>query len=301
MNNSDLSCFLTALTENGLRFAARETIPEGTPLTGRFNKVFYKPHTHTQMEMICLLKGSLALNINGVWRVCPTMLAQVFIPGAVHGEHYLAPEKGYRMLWATVFPAALFFHLTEYQPLTGYSTSRKRMAITPPMCAQLWESARALTATDNSTTRAKFHCLLMECVHFFLTEQDADKQAADYHEEVVEQVKRYVNEYYWQDISLSAMAEIVRYSSGHLNAVFRKAEDMPVHRYINEVRLERARQLLSAGEMLVKQVARAAGFRDPLYFSRMFTRRFGIRPEAFLKRAGARKAGTVFSPDDNRR
>ncbi len=288
MNNSDLSEFLGALTSNGIQFLAKDTKPDGAPLAGKFNKLFYRPHAHTQLELICLLDGALALNVNGQWWECPRLSTHVFIPGTVHGEHFLDPEKSYRMLWATVFPAALFFHITEYQPLSGYSTSRKRMAITPPMCAQLWDSARDLTAADSFAARAKFHSLLMECVIYFLTEQDAGRHTADYHEEIVEQVKRYVNEYYWQDISLAAIAELVHYSPGHLNAVFRKSEKMPVHRYLNEVRLARARRLLGEGEMLVKQVARAAGFKDPLYFSRLFARRFGIRPETFLRKAAKR-------------
>ncbi len=293
MNNQDLSLFLCALSERGIRFYARDDRPAAPAADLNLKEFFYAPHAHHQMEMVCLLQGQLALGVNGHWFICPPRQPQVFIPGALHGEHYLAPDKSYRMLWATVFPAALFFHITEYDPLTGYATSKKRLAIAPPMCGRLWQTSRAPGFGRDGHLQAKFHYLLMECLCYFLMEHAADgRPAADYHEQIVEQVKHYVREYYWEDISLQKMAGIVHYAPGHLNAIFRRAEKMPLHRYINEIRLLKARQLLAAGNLLVKQAAEAAGFHDPLYFSRLFKRRFGIRPAACLARAQPKRKKT---------
>lgn len=285
MNINDLSEFLAALSTRGILFYTPDDKPEKATLRGTFKDLFYKLHAHSQLEIICLLQGEMALHINGRWCNCAPGMVQVLVPGVVHGEHFLDREKSYRLLWATVFPEALFFHVTEYQPLTGYSTSKKRMAITPPMSSQLWDISRSPDFIKNTKLRPKFHCLLMECVDFFLSAQnDENIQASDYREQVVEQVKRYVLEYYWEDLSLGKLAGIVHYSPGHLNAVFRKAERMPLHRYINEIRLLKSRQLLATSGLLVKQVAQSAGFHDPLYFSRIFTRRFGMSPLAYRKK-----------------
>ena len=300
MNNKDLSQFLTALSENGIRFYTRDDTPAGDAPALKLTKLFYKPHAHNQLEMICLLTGRLALGINARWVSCQPRHVQVFIPGVMHGEHFAAAEASYRMLWATVFPTALFFHITAYDPLIGYSTSTKRMAITPPMCAQLWQTSREQRFSHDRHLHAKFHYLLMECVHYSLTAHpDAQCGAADYHEQIIEQVKNYVVQYYWENISLKKIAGIIHYSPGHLNAIFRQAERMPLHRYINEIRLRQARNLLAGGNMLVKQVAQAAGFHDPLYFSRVFTRRFGASPAAMLARAKKkhkRQTGTARFP-----
>ncbi len=297
MNYDDLTFFLAALSEKGLSFHSRGGVPPGAPLRQKFNDLFYKPHAHQQLEMICLLQGSLALRINGHWRECPRRAVQVFVPGAVHGEHYLDPGAGYRMLWATVLPAALLFHVTEHTPLTGYSTSKQRLAIAPPMCPQLWKTSRAPDFARDLRLRAKFHYLLMECVEYTLSDQaPRGMRPADFHEQIVEQIKHYIREYYWEDISLARMAGIVHYSPGHLNAVFRRSEKMPLHRYINEVRLLQARQLLQGGRLLVKQAAAAVGFKDPLYFSRIFARRFGIRPAAIRPARRRRKQWPAAPP-----
>ncbi len=282
MNNNDLTQFLAALSDKGVRFCLPgDEAPPGGALRRQFNDLFYAPHAHRQLEMICLLRGSLALNVNGRWLACPRDTAMVFVPGVVHGEHYLSADDGYRLLWATVLPAALLFHATEYDPLTSYNTSKKRLAITPPMCPQLWRAAREPDFAQNILARARFHYLLMECVEYILANPELSRmQPADFHEQIIEQIKHYIGQYFWEDISLAKMAAIVHYSPGHLNAVFRRSEKMPLHRYINEVRLLQARQLLQGGDLLVKQAAAAVGFKDPLYFSRIFASRFGIRPAA---------------------
>jgi len=53
--------------------------------------------------------------------------------------------------------------------------------------------------------------------------------------------------------------------------------------YCTDLRMQRARALLSAGEekRLVCDVAEACGFGDALYFSRVFKKHFGCSPTQF--------------------
>jgi AraC-like DNA-binding protein len=63
------------------------------------------------------------------------------------------------------------------------------------------------------------------------------------------------------------------------------------HRYANETPLQllirlkmaRAADLLSGGQLLIKQVADLCGYPDPYHFSRVFKRVYGIPPETFIK------------------
>ncbi len=181
------------------------------------------------MEMVCLLQGQLALGVNGHWFICPPRQPRVFIPGASMAS----------IIWRRIKAIGCFGQrfsrprcsfTSRIRPLTGYATSKKRLAIAPPMCGRLWQTSRAPGFGRDGHLQAKFHYLLMECLCYFLMEHAADgRPAADYHEQIVEQVKHYVREYYWEDISLQKMAGIVHYAPGHLNAIFRQAEKMPLH------------------------------------------------------------------------
>ncbi len=281
MKQSDLNAMLIALSEHGLQFDAPATTdPVGDAgMAEPSRQAYYPPHQHTHLEIICLLEGSLALYLNGRWQSWQSSQPRVLVPGTSHSERYADRHTGYRMIWVTLFPSALFLHLTSYHPLVRYATSTNRMAIAPPMVSKLWRLSRQPDFHNDALNRAHFHAWLMECLQYaLLTPGGADRRPEAVRDRIVEQVKEYVCQNYQDDLSLERMASLMHYSKGHLNSLFRKIEHISLHRFVNEIRLRKAHALLTEGDLMVKQVALAAGFQDPLYFSRLFRRRFGKRP-----------------------
>jgi len=53
---------------------------------------------------------------------------------------------------------------------------------------------------------------------------------------------------------------------------------------INDIRLRKAMDIISKGELSVAEVAYATGFNSPTYFTRVFKKRFGILPTEYVKR-----------------
>lgn len=280
MKQADLQTMLIAMSRHGLRFDAPDTPPAGgTPTLHGTRQAYYTGHSHSHLEIICLLEGEVALDLNGVWLRWQSAQPRVLVPGTTHAEGFVNQRTDYRMMWVTLFPSALFMHLTAYHPLVGYSTSTNRMAIAPPAVAQLWRTSRTTGFHRQDLSRAHFHAWLMECMQYaILTPDGADRRPAEVRDRVVEQVKEYVCQNYMEDLSLERMSELMHYSKGHLNSLFRNVEQISLHRFVNEIRLRKAHELLNEGDLMVKQVALAAGFQDPLYFSRLFRRRFGKRP-----------------------
>ncbi len=65
---------------------------------------------------------------------------------------------------------------------------------------------------------------------------------------------------------------------------FKEAVGVAPMRYLELLRLEKARELLSCTGMSIAAVADAAGYSDPLYFSRVFQHHNGVSPRFFRKR-----------------
>ena len=53
-----------------------------------------------------------------------------------------------------------------------------------------------------------------------------------------------------------------------------------ISNYVRSIRLHRAKELLSKGDLNVTQVALEVGFRDRTYFSRAFIKEFGTSPKS---------------------
>lgn len=79
------------------------------------------------------------------------------------------------------------------------------------------------------------------------------------------------------------------YARGHgvelcwFSRTFRRQMGLSPQQYLIHLRLSRAKELLVSTDCLVEEVARMVGYDNPLYFSRLFSRHFGVSPREFRK------------------
>ncbi len=99
-----------------------------------------------------------------------------------------------------------------------------------------------------------------------------------------EKLSAYIHEHYMVPLTICQIAEQSGINRNRLSYVFNKYAGMGPGDYLLRYRLNRAKELLLAGEALVQEIAQAVGFNDPLYFSRVFKKQFGIAPSEFRKR-----------------
>lgn len=99
---------------------------------------------------------------------------------------------------------------------------------------------------------------------------------------VVEEVVRYINLHYGEDLSLNALAELFHVSKYHLCHVFQQQTGSSLHRYILKKRLQLARNFLSGGAR-PNEVYTLCGFGDYTAFYRAFRTEYGISPREFAK------------------
>ena len=85
------------------------------------------------------------------------------------------------------------------------------------------------------------------------------------------------------DFSVSELAQALVTNRWQLNTRIKALTGLTTQRYIQEVRLNRAKKLLENRAVeSVKRVAYAVGMKDVKYFSRQFKKRFGKLPSTYL-------------------
>jgi AraC-like DNA-binding protein len=87
----------------------------------------------------------------------------------------------------------------------------------------------------------------------------------------------YVADHLHEGARLTDLARRLGYSPSHCSALVRRATGERFSVLRRRMQLERAIGLLRGGAS-VKEAALTAGFSEPAYFSRVFTRRFGVPP-----------------------
>lgn len=94
----------------------------------------------------------------------------------------------------------------------------------------------------------------------------------------------YMAAHFTDDISLTAMAQDLGYSPFALSRVFSGTFHTNFNRYLNELRLNTALNLLENPEETITDAAMSAGFTSLRTFNRVFAERFHMSPREYRKK-----------------
>ena len=100
---------------------------------------------------------------------------------------------------------------------------------------------------------------------------------------VVYSVLAYINEHYFEDLTLDHLANRFFISKYHLSREFGRIVGTSVHRYLIQKRLAMAKQMMSSG-MSSSEVYQQCGFGDYSNFYRAFKAEYQITPKEFAAR-----------------
>ncbi len=95
----------------------------------------------------------------------------------------------------------------------------------------------------------------------------------------------FMEQNYLDNPSLANLARQAGWQAEYFHRRFRQALGMTPFAFMERRRLEEAVQLLTETEMSVKELSSQLRFSSQFYFTRVFTRRFGVSPSAFRPQA----------------
>lgn len=97
-----------------------------------------------------------------------------------------------------------------------------------------------------------------------------------------EEIRRallFLEKNYPKRISTADVALHVGLSEPYACQLFKSETGVSILSYLNEIRMNKAHQLLASGKYLVKQAAAEVGIHDPFYFNRLFKKKYGYSPK----------------------
>ncbi len=104
--------------------------------------------------------------------------------------------------------------------------------------------------------------------------------------DVVEEIEYNILTHYTDcDYKLDAYFAGLPFSDGYLRKLFQKEFGVTPHQFLNNKRLQMAAEALADNNgYSIGEIAQMCGFRDQLYFSKLFKRMYGVAPSAFVTR-----------------
>lgn len=97
----------------------------------------------------------------------------------------------------------------------------------------------------------------------------------------IEYVKMYIKENYTRRLNFQILADHVGYSCDRLRHIFKEKVGVPPSRYLLNVRIQRAKELLVSTDNSIESIAKATGFGSASRFVETFRLEIGQTPKAY--------------------
>ncbi|MCR5772138.1 MAG: AraC family transcriptional regulator [Butyrivibrio sp.] len=248
----------------------------------------YPSHWHLPIEIIMPIKNSYRVESCGhVFDIAEDEL--IFIcPGVIHSMPALPGKRMIFQIDISMFQAISGFDHIVSLIYPVYVLNRTNCtcydqfhSLFIEIC-QCYTNAGLMAEPEIYTRVAQMLLLLGKNYHLInnsLADTSIKKQR-----EYAEQINRicdYLKLHYSEDISLEEASRIAGFSKYHFSRIFKQLTGVTFYRYINQVRIQKAKIFLMNSDSTITNVAINCGFSSMSSFIRMFRIITGYTPTKF--------------------
>lgn len=102
--------------------------------------------------------------------------------------------------------------------------------------------------------------------------------------ELVKQVKIYVFQHYDEKLTLKHISNAISIDPHHLHRTFKFVTGTTPLKFLHEIRIEKAKELLKASSLSATEISLKVGYSSLAHFSKVFKEKVQISPSTFRNR-----------------
>ncbi len=133
---------------------------------------------------------------------------------------------------------------------------------------------------------SEIEALLLPLVKRLSAKLEKEQDAPNY---ALCMVKQYIHKHYGEDLSLDILAKEVYLTPHYLSALFIEETGCGINRYIKNVRMEKAKDLLLHTNLKINDICRQVGYSNLSYFCKSFAEEFGTTPNNYRNSTSAER------------
>ncbi|AIQ42831.1 AraC family transcriptional regulator [Paenibacillus sp. FSL R7-0312] len=158
------------------------------------------------------------------------------------------------------------------------------------LSARIWLTLFSLAESEAAVSRLPMNHLALALLHSFTQafSPESNPQAGAM-EEVsgehrhFERAKLYIRDNLSSPLQMAQVARELDISPRHLSRIFQVRLGQTFVHYIQERRIQQAKDLLLHTDLPIKDIAERCGFESVHYFTRVFTKQLGVSPARFRR------------------
>ena len=98
---------------------------------------------------------------------------------------------------------------------------------------------------------------------------------------IIFDTEKYILENYDNDLSIQKIADHVFITPTYLCHLYKTKTGRTINQFILEVKMNKSRKLITETNMKIKEISEKMGYSNQNYFTRTFTKYFGVTPSTF--------------------
>lgn len=135
-------------------------------------------------------------------------------------------------------------------------------------------------SANNTGSMELLRCYLTEALVLMVRATEKAEHTRQLHKATNAMVE-HLAAHYDKPFSLITMSRDLGYSPQYLSALFHKDTGLSIQSYVQQLRIQRAKELLLSGDLSITQIAQVVGYTDSKHFSRVFRKLAGLSPRSF--------------------
>lgn len=145
----------------------------------------------------------------------------------------------------------------------------------------MWQEGIAVTA---AVSGLRGESVLLFTFSVLADAQLCREQASRDTSDPAQLVKKYVDEHFSDpELTLGSVSAAFSYHPKYISTVFKQTFQIGFSEYLNTVRIQHAHVLICQGFTSVQSIAMLCGYRDAMYFSKLFRARVGLSPRNYIQ------------------
>lgn len=231
-----------------------------------------RPTGRFDYQILYIHKGCGHFFLNNRWEIISAGNVVVYLPSEPQIYTYYAKDKP-EIYWIHLAGNHCQELLEQYHIHNCYIGIHRTLA---QLFDEIILELQVHKPFFQDITLAALYKMLPLIERFHLSQNSTPDSSAMIERLIVELNKSYMNPW-----DIATMAEFCHLSPDYFSHQFKDTLGISPVLYLSNLRIEKAKEFLLTESLSISEVAALVGYKDPLYFSKVFKKATGISPKKF--------------------